>query len=145
MRNIPLLPRARKILARSPMLLKSPRARKEPAQFSAQLQRRQRAAKSPYVLLNPETGLRYDGMNKGLRGACKRAGIPILTWHDLRRTCGCRLLQDRGMSIEEVSKWLGHSSIDVTQRAYAFLEDEQLHEAAARVKRRHKSRHTASG
>jgi len=55
--------------------------------------------------------------------------IPDLTWHDLRRTCGCRLLQDHKMSMEAVSKWLGHSSIQVTEKAYAFLETRHLHEA----------------
>lgn len=58
--------------------------------------------------------------------------IPDLRWHDLRRTCGCRLLQDLRMSMEEVSKWLGHSSIQVTEKAYAFLEVEHLHEAVGR-------------
>lgn len=55
--------------------------------------------------------------------------IPDLRWHDLRRTCGCRLLQDHGMSMEGVSKWLGHGSIQQTQRAYAFLEVAHLHRA----------------
>jgi integrase len=56
--------------------------------------------------------------------------IPDLIWHDLRRTCGCRLLQDMGLSMEQVSKWLGHSSVKVTEKAYAFLEVKHLHEAA---------------
>jgi len=56
--------------------------------------------------------------------------IPDLTWHDLRRTCGCRLLQDHKMTMEAVSKWLGHSSIAVTENAYDFLETHHLHEAA---------------
>lgn len=52
-----------------------------------------------------------------------------LRWHDLRRTCGCRLLQDHRMPIEQVSLWLGHASVVQTQRAYAFLKAEQLHES----------------
>ncbi|MBX9590326.1 MAG: hypothetical protein K2X43_13545 [Hyphomonadaceae bacterium] len=57
-------------------------------------------------------------------------------WHDVRRTCGCRLLQGvvidgvmRKLSMERVSKWLGHSSITVTERHYAFLTVDDLHEA----------------
>lgn len=57
--------------------------------------------------------------------------IPDLNWHDLRRTCGCRLLQDYRMPIEKVSRWLGHHSIAVTQEHYAFLEIKHLHSAAA--------------
>jgi integrase len=70
-REIPLLPRAAEIVARLPVHLRS-----------------------PYVLINPEIGTRYRQLNKGLAGAIKRAGIDTLTWHDLRRACGCRLLQD---------------------------------------------------
>jgi integrase len=50
-REIPLLPRAAQILARLPVHLRS-----------------------PFVLINPETGTRYLQLNKGLAGAIKRAG-----------------------------------------------------------------------
>lgn len=85
--------------------------------------------RSPYVLVNPKTGERYTQLNKGLAAAARRAGIKPLTWHDLRRTCGCRLLQDHAMSMEKVSLWLGHSSVVVTEKAYALLETEHLHAA----------------
>jgi integrase len=52
-----------------------------------------------------------------------------IRWHDLRKTCGCRLSQDHKMPLEQVSLWLGHSSVVQTQRAYAFLKAEQLHES----------------
>lgn len=107
-RNVPLLPRAKAILAQ------------RPAQMF-----------SRYVFFNKATGARYRHMNRGLTGAAKRAGIEPLTWHDLRRTCGCRLLQDHGLSMEQVSRWLGHSSVLVTEKSYAFLEDENLQRAIA--------------
>lgn len=59
--------------------------------------------------------------------------IPHANLHDLRRTCGCRLLQDRGFAIETVSTWLGHSDIGVTQRHYAFLGKADLHAAKRRA------------
>jgi len=62
--------------------------------------------------------------------------IPNLRWHDLRRTCGCRLLQDLKLSMEEVSKWLGHASIEQTEKAYAFLEVEHLREAVQVARQR---------
>lgn len=57
------------------------------------------------------------------------AGLQDVTWHDLRRTCGCRLLQDHKMEMGRVSKWLGHSSIKVTERHYAFLYVDDLERA----------------
>ena len=83
---------------------------------------------SPYVFTKSD-GTRYGKRTRGLAGAARRAGISDLKWHDLRRTCGCRLLQVHGLSMEQVSKWLGHKSVAQTERAYAFLEVDQLHEA----------------
>jgi integrase len=76
----------------------------------------------PYVLRNPETGTRYVQMNKGFKGAMRRAGISDLCWHDLRRTAGCRWLQRDGKTMAEVCGLLGHSSIQVTETRYAFLD-----------------------
>ena len=77
-------------------------------------------------------GSRYSKMTRGLAGAAHRAGIKDLRWHDLRRTCGSWMLQE-GVSLEIVSKWLGHSAIGVTQRSYAFLRTADLHKAAQRM------------
>jgi integrase len=68
--------------------------------------------------------------------------IPKLIWHDLRRTCGCRLLQDYQLPMEAVSKWLGHSSVKVTEKAYAFLEVKHLHAAVGKGPETIESRHT---
>ena len=38
--------------------------------------------------------------------------------------------------MEEVSNWLGHSSVKVTERHYAFLRIEHLHEAVERSEAR---------
>lgn len=84
---------------------------------------------SPYVLVNPDTGTRYVQMDKGLKGARRRAGVANLCWHDLRRTAGCRWLQRDRKSMEEVSILLGHSSVTVTEKSYAFLEAETVAES----------------
>lgn len=113
-RRVPMMPRAREIVEALP------RDEKLPAVFWHRDKLRRRKPR------------RFLTMDRGLKAAARRAGISDLRWHDLRRTCGCRLLQDRGLSIEQVSKWLGHSSIAVTERAYAFLNVEHLHRALAR-------------
>jgi integrase len=114
---------------------KSGRARKvgvppRSAQILAQLPRHV----SGFVLVNPDSGSRYVQMNKGLKAAMRRAGIEDLQWHDLRRTAGCRWLQRDGKSMEEVSILLGHSSVVVTEKRYAFLEAEAVAESFSRTK-----------
>lgn len=113
-RKVPLLPRSAQILAQFPQHIKS-----------------------PFVFHKkggPRDGERYEKLNRGLAGAVRRSGIPHIQWHDLRRTCGCRLLQDHKLSMEEVSKWLGHTSTKTTERSYAFLEVRHLHDAINRAK-----------
>jgi len=85
--------------------------------------------RSPFLFTTP-AGKRYSEtshtMYTALQRAAKRAGLEKLSWHDLRRTCGCRLLNQYGLQMHEVSAWLGHSSIKVTEKTYAFLEDDRL-------------------
>jgi integrase len=76
-----------------------------------------------------EHGQRFREMWHAFQDAAAHAGIEDVTVHDLRRTCGCRLLQEHKLPMERVSKWLGHSSVKVTERHYAFLSIEHLHEA----------------
>ncbi|MBY0561408.1 site-specific integrase [Hyphomicrobium sp.] len=90
---------------------------------------------SPYVFTT-QLGERFSPNSstfwEGLQVAAQRSNITNhLEWHDLRRTCGCRLLQDRKMPMEEVAKWLGHSSVKVTERCYAFLAKDALHQRLA--------------
>jgi integrase len=102
-RPVPLSQRAARILAQLPRYLDS-----------------------PYVLVNPETRTRYVQMEKGFKAAARRGGIKDARWHDLRRTSGCRWLQRDRKSMEEVSGLLGHSSVTVTEKCYAFLDLEQV-------------------
>ena len=108
-RRVPLFPRAAQILAQLP---------------------RTDAKGTPhiYVWVNPD-GKRYVGRRKGLQEAAKRAKIAKLNWHDLRRTCGCRLIQVHGFTKDQVQEWMGHESVAQTERAYAFLGADALQEA----------------
>lgn len=69
-------------------------------------------------------GERFNHLDRGLRRAAVRAKVKNLRWHDLRRTHGCRLLQEQRWTIEMVRDQLGHRSVVQTEKAYAFLEVE---------------------
>ena len=108
-RRIPLFPRAAQIAAQQPT-------------------HKEDGTPYPTVFVNAK-GKKLIGRNKGLKEAAKRAKLAKLTWHDLRRTCGCRLLQDHRFSLEQVRDWLGHESVQQTERAYAFLKVDALQTA----------------
>jgi len=109
-RTVPLLPRAREI---------------------AQRLAANRVGAVP--LFQTAAGVRYTAdsptLYEALRKACRRAGVAPASLHDLRRTCGCRLLQEHGMALEKVSRWLGHADVRITQQRYAFLRSADLHRA----------------
>jgi len=97
-----------------------------PARSAQILRSLKRYPDVPYVLVNPDTQTRFVTMQTALRGARRRAGIAHVTWHDLRRTAGCRWLQKDGRTLAEVSMLLGHSSVLVTEKSYAFLNEEAV-------------------
>jgi len=105
-RIVPLSDRARQILALIP-----------------------RHIRSPYILWRTTSGKRFKDLNKTMQKLAASVGIHDVVMHDLRRTFGCRTLQDRKASIETVSMMLGHEDIGVTQDVYAFLKIEDAHEA----------------
>ena len=72
-------------------------------------------------------GRRYGKFQTGFRTLLELAGIEGVTWHDLRRTCGCVLLQELRWDMKRVSEFLGHSNTEITEEHYAFLRTEDLH------------------
>lgn len=121
---------------------KSGRARSVPlplrsAQILAQLKsapdRRGRAAVASIFVFRHDDGSRLVNMVKGIKAAARRAGLKDLRWHDLRRTAGCRWLQRDRRSMAEVAAMLGHSSIIVTERCYAFLNAETVAQSIAQT------------
>lgn len=94
--------------------------------------RRQEALHSFFVFAHDD-GRRFTTFDNGFRAAVRRAKLPNTSWHDLRRTAGCRWLQRDKMPMAEVAKLLGHASVTTTEKHYAFLEGEVVaQEASAR-------------
>jgi integrase len=121
-RRIPLLPRSRALLEQMPRRSRYVLAPKQDGRMGGEVER-------------------FAQLRRRFEAARTAAGLTDIIWHDLRRTCGCRLLQDHKLSMDEVAKWLGHQSPEVTRRVYAFLTVEQLHEAVEKSRdRAHVSR-----
>lgn len=84
----------------------------------------------PYLWTKPGSRDRYSTKTSTfyarLVRLAKKLDLPKVSWHDLRRTCGCRLLNEEEWQMHEVSAYLGHSSVTVTESRYAFLEKERL-------------------
>lgn len=89
------------------------------------LKAQRKLAEDPEYVFPSVAGGKADNFKKAWRRVRGMAGLDDVRWHDLRRTCGCRLLE-RGFTIFEVQKWLGHASVTQTEAAYAFLEFEKL-------------------
>lgn len=64
-----------------------------------------------------------------VRNYYKIAGIQNTNLHTLRKTEGARLIQ-ANVDIYRVSKFLGHSSVTVTERHYVDLLSEDYQEIA---------------
>lgn len=69
--------------------------------------------------------LNFEGLKSGFRRAREAAGLPHVTFHDLRRTCGTMMVQAK-VDLYVVSKVLGHSSPAVTAKHYAHLQTDRM-------------------
>ena len=72
------------------------------------------------VLSETGTMLYPDLLRRSWNRAVKRLGLPAYTPHDLRHEWATVTLT-KGVSIHEVSRWLGHTSIKVTVDRYGHL------------------------
>lgn len=98
------------------------------ARAVAVLERIPRHDKTDLVLWRCRTGKRVKDLNHTFQRYAAAVKVEDVHIHDLRRTAGCRMLQDLRMDMAAVSKVLGHSSVVMTEKAYAFLKVENLHQ-----------------
>ena len=87
-----------------------------------------------WVFLNPRTKEPFKDVKKSFHGACARAGIKNLRFHDLRHTFASRLVQ-RGVDLITVKDLLGHSSVRITER-YTHSNKSLKAEAVGRLARK---------
>lgn len=76
-----------------------------------------------------ETGaiISSNAINKTLKKACDKLGIPTITSHAIRHT-HCSYLLAKGISIYYISKRLGHKNISITTSIYSHLLEEKYKE-----------------
>jgi len=87
------------------------------------LEQKLRTGFNEYVFLSPEGKpcQRGDSLKRCFEGACRRAGIKGLRFHDLRHTAATRMVENRA-NIVAVRRVLGHADINTTMR-YVHPDD----------------------
>lgn len=75
-------------------------------------------------------GDRVKSIRTGFKAAMARAEMERFHIHQIRHSVAVRMLA-AGLPIEKVSQFLGHSTIQITQKTYARLMPEHLADAAA--------------
>lgn len=83
--------------------------------------------KSPYVFVNANTGKPFTDIKKAFKGACERAGIEGLRFHDLRHTYATRLAE-MNVPLPTIKELLGHFKVSMTER-YTHSSDESKRKA----------------
>jgi len=87
------------------------------------LEQKLKVGSSDFVFLSTKGSpyKRHDSLKQVYSGACRRAKIKGLRFHDLRHTAATRMIES-GASIVAVSRILGHADLKTTMR-YAHPED----------------------
>jgi integrase len=57
-------------------------------------------------------------LTRALKRACRRAGVPEVTYHSLRHSYASIMLYEKDAPLQYVSEQLGHKSVDTTTRVY---------------------------
>lgn len=96
-----------------------------------------RLPQSNYVFQNrdrrhPRYGDRYTARRRFLAGLCKRAGIPRMGFHALRRFYGSIMIDKYKTALPTLQKLLGHERLTTTEKyVYNITSDQQ--EAVANI------------
>lgn len=122
-RRVPISSRLRAILE----------MRRDALRVQLELKADEALPESCYVFGN-ELGQRVDAIKTSWLGACRRAEVYDLHFHDLRREAGSRWME-AGVPLATIQKWLGHTNIAQTS-TYLSTTTAGEHEAMRRFEER---------
>jgi len=93
------------------------------------------ALREAYHFANTDYVLEWNGkpittLSGGLRMVARRAGIKGVSPHVFRHTAAV-WMAEAGISMSEISQYLGHSNTNITERVYARYSPDFLRNAAA--------------
>ena len=77
-----------------------------------------------FIFCDKEGRTKIREVDNCIRAQCTRAGIPIKSAHDIRRTVASEMNR-RGVPIEDIRWYLGHSDIATTQTYILNNQDKQ--------------------
>jgi integrase len=87
------------------------------------------------VFANPCTGRPLDRskVRKRFQRACRRAGVRVVRFHDLRHTFGTRMAASGEMSMRRLQEWMGHRDLKTTLVYADYQPDEREAEMVERA------------
>lgn len=85
------------------------------------------AALSDYVI--EHGGEKVSSIRKGFTSAVERAGLKNVTQHSLRHTAAVHMVS-KGIPIEKVAQYLGHTNPAITYSVYARYAPDHLRDAS---------------
>ena len=97
------------------------------AGLRAALQEARAAALSDHVV--EWAGGPVKSIRKGIVSAAERAGVPGVSPHVFRHTAAVHMAE-AGVPMGEISQYLGHSNVQITERVYARFSPDHLRKAA---------------
>jgi integrase len=77
---------------------------------------------------------RHGQISRDLQRLLTEAGLPTLTFHELRHTAGSLMIEE-GVHPKTISELLGHSSIKITMDIYGHVTTDSLRQATRRIDR----------
>jgi integrase len=81
---------------------------------------------SALVFAHPLSGRPLDRskLTRRFKEACAQAGVPVITFHELRHTFATTMAA-KGVPLRKLQEWLGHADIKTTQIYMHYAPDEQ--------------------